>query len=225
VAARIRTAPTSANGKRSGPGAVAPTSRTWLNTPNFTVVTDEMQTYRCGGCGASDTALAPDQLVPGGRYDSSIAINIAVDKSADHQPLNRQVATMKRAGLKVSRQTLWDQLNALATLCEPSYLALHDWMLKSHDLLHADETTWRMMVKGGAAKWWLWAIAAHDGFFCSVSPTRSAKAARGLLRDFDGSLMTRRSGYVPFPDGIERREDGSLDITLGIAEPSRLRAD
>jgi transposase len=156
----------------------------------YTVVTDEMQTYGCGSCGASDTALAPDQLVPGGRYDSSIAINVAVDKFADHQPLNRQVATMKRSGLNVSRQALWDQLNALATLCEPSYLALHDWMLKSHDLLHADETTWRMMVKGGAAKWWLWAIAAHDGFFCSVSPTRSAKAARGLLRDFDGSLMT-----------------------------------
>jgi hypothetical protein len=47
----------------------------------YTVVTDEMQVY---GCGSSDTALAPVQLVPGGRYDSSIAINTAVDKYADH---------------------------------------------------------------------------------------------------------------------------------------------
>jgi transposase len=176
----------------------------------YTVVTDEMQVYGCGGCGASDTALAPIQLVPGGRYDSSIAINTAVDKYADHQPLNRQVATMRRAGLIVSRQSLWDQLNALATLCEPSYQALQAWMLDSHDLLHADETTWRMMLKGGSTKWWLWAIAADDAFFCTVSPTRSAKAARGLLRDFDGALMT--DAYTVYNLLAKEAEQDTLEL-------------
>jgi hypothetical protein len=41
----------------------------------------------------------------------------------------------------------------------------------------------------------------------------------------EACALVQRSGYVPFPDGIELREDGSLDITLGIAEPSRLSAD
>ncbi len=128
--------------------------------------------------------------MPGGRYDSSVAVNAAVDRYVDHQPLNRQVATMRRAGLRTSRQALWNQINALARLCEPSYLALHDWMLREHKMLHADETTWRMMLRGGSGKWWLWALAAGDGFFCMALPTRGTKAARQLLRDYDGALMS-----------------------------------
>ena len=89
----------------------------------YTLVTDEKQMYGCGHCGHAETALAPPQLVPGGRYGNSIAINVAVDKYVDHQPLNRQVSAMRRAGLRVSRQALWNQLNALAKLCEPSYEA------------------------------------------------------------------------------------------------------
>ena len=157
----------------------------------YTLVTDHKQIYGCGdGCGATDTALAPAQLVAGGRYDSGVAVQIAVDKYVDHQPLNRQVAAMKRAGLTMSRQSVWDQLNALARLCAPTYLALHCWMLTSHELLHADETTWRMMLEGGSLKWWMWALAAPDGFFCMISPTRGTDAGRLLLRDFDGVLMS-----------------------------------
>jgi transposase len=157
----------------------------------YTVVTDKKQIYGCGGgCGVSETALGPTKLVPGGRYDASIAVQAAVDKYTDHQPLNRQVTAMKRAGLAMSRQSLWDQLNALATLCEPTYQALHQWMVTSQGLLHADETTWRMMLKGGSAKWWMWALASKTGFYCMVSPTRGTDAARLLLREFSGALMT-----------------------------------
>jgi len=117
----------------------------------YTVVIDEKQVYGCG-CGHTETALAAPQVVPGGRYDSSIGVQVAVDKYADHQPLNRQVSTMRRAGLRVSRQALWNQLLALAMFVKPCYEALHTWMIKEHTLLHADETTWRMMVVGGSAR-------------------------------------------------------------------------
>ena len=116
----------------------------------YTVVTDEKQVYGCGGCGHSEAALPPPQLVPGGRYDSSVAISVAVDKFVDHQPLNRQVKTMRRAGLRVTRQSLWDYLLALEVMCEPSFEAHHQWMLSQHTMLHADETSWRMMLKGGS---------------------------------------------------------------------------
>jgi transposase len=176
----------------------------------YTVVTDEKQVYGCGGCGASDTALGPLRLVTGGRYDSSIAVQAAVDKYTDHQPLNRQVAAMNRVGLKMSRQSLWDQLNALATLCEPSYQALHRWLLADQDLLHADETTWRMMLKGGSAQWWLWALASKDGFFCMVSPSRATKAARLLLQDFSGTLMT--DAYSVYAKLANEADQDRLDL-------------
>ncbi len=191
-------------------GKVDSSERIVVSERIYTVVTDEKQIYGCGTCGASDTALAPAQLVPGGRYDSSVAIQIAVDKYTDHQPLNRQVTSMKRSGLKVSRQSLWDQTEALAKLCEPSYQALHRSMLASDGLLHADETTWRMMVKGGSAKWWLWALASKDSFYCMVSPTRGTKAGRLLLQDFGGTLMS--DGYSVYAKLAREAEQENLKL-------------
>jgi transposase len=74
----------------------------------YTAVTDEKQIYGCGDCGTTDTALEPVQLVPGGRYDTSIAVQAAVDKHVDHLPLNRQTKAMRRAGLRITRQALWN---------------------------------------------------------------------------------------------------------------------
>ena len=97
---------------------------------------------------------------------------------------------MGRAGLRTTRQAMWNQLEALAKLCEPSYRAQHDWMLREHDMLHADETSWRMMLDGGSTRWWLWGLAAKDGFFCRPAPSRDSNAARLLLRNYSGGLMS-----------------------------------
>ena len=167
---------------------VESSERIQVTERKYTVVVDEKQVYGCG-CGHTETALAPVQLVPGGRYDTSVAIQAAVDKYTDHQPLNRQVSAMRRAGLRTSRQAMWDQIDALATLLEQNYLALHTWMLKEHKLLHADETSWRMMAKGGSSRWWMWALAAKDGFFCMAMPSRNTESGRQLLRDYAGALM------------------------------------
>jgi transposase len=59
--------------------------------------------------------------VPGGRYSVRFAISVAVDKYRDALPLARQVKRMASVGLKVTTQTLWDQINALATLLHHNY--------------------------------------------------------------------------------------------------------
>ena len=176
----------------------------------YTVVTDEKQVYGCGGCGRNESAPSPAQLVPGGRYDSSIAINVAIDKYVDHMPLNRQVRAMGRAGLKTTRQAMYDQLVALANLCEPSYQAQHDWMLSAHDMLHSDETSWRLMLKGGSARWWLWGLAANDGFYCEPSPSRDAKAARQLLRNYAGGLMS--DAYIVYKSLAAQAKQSLLSV-------------
>lgn len=176
----------------------------------YTVVTEERQVYGCGGCGHSETALAPPQLVPGGRYDSSVAINVAVDKYVDHMPLNRQVRAMRRAGLRTTRQAMWDQLEALAKLCEPSYQAQHDWMLSDHELLHADETSWRMMLDGGSTRWWMWGLAAKDGFFCMTAPSRDSNAARLLLRNYSGGLVS--DAYAVYKSLAAKGAQASLEV-------------
>jgi transposase len=67
-----------------------------------------------------------------------------VAKSADHHPLERQVKMMRRDGLEVDSQTLWDQLNALARHLEPAGRALRTHIL-SQSVIGADETHWRLM--------------------------------------------------------------------------------
>ena len=59
---------------------------------------------------------------------------------------------MRREGLDVAAQTLWDQLEALAAVLRPTYEALHQQVLAA-PVIGADETWWRVM-QGRAAKRW-----------------------------------------------------------------------
>jgi len=62
---------------------------------------------------------------------------------------------MEREGLTISTQSMWDQEEALASLLEPSYLALLQYILGA-DVIGADETHWRLMQPGASKKWWAW---------------------------------------------------------------------
>ena len=78
------------------------------------VVRHKRKKYRCSCGGCVETAPGPDKLIPGGRYSIDFAVSVAIAKYTDHLPLERQVRIMKRQGLVVDSQTLWDQLNAVA---------------------------------------------------------------------------------------------------------------
>jgi hypothetical protein len=47
-----------------------------------------------------------------------------VAKYLDHMPLERQVRIMRREGLTIDSQTLWDQIHALSRHLRPTYEAL-----------------------------------------------------------------------------------------------------
>ncbi len=95
--------------------------------------------YRCR-CNANVvTAPAATKLQPGGRYSVEFATEVAISKYLDHMPLERQVRMMRREGLDIDSQTLWDQLNVLARHLNPVYDALGEKVLES-PVIHADET-------------------------------------------------------------------------------------
>jgi len=151
------------------------------------------QKYRCTTCGRIDAATgAPEPLVPGGRYTPEFGVAVAVDKYADHLPLERQVDRFARQGLDVTSQTLWDQLVALYHLLLPAYLALHAWLL-AQSVVGADESPWRVMGKGRSARWWTWVLVGEDAVFYKLAPTRGKAAARELLAGFEGIVSV--DGY------------------------------
>jgi transposase len=92
------------------------------------------------------TAPSPQKLVPAGRYSVDFAIEVAADKHLDHLPLERQVWRMRREGLVVGSQTLWDQLNALAKRLAPLHARIRSYILGKR-VIGADETRWRIMGK------------------------------------------------------------------------------
>lgn len=152
------------------------------------------QKYRCK-CGACiETAPGPVKLFAGARYSVDFAVSVAIAKYADHLPLERQVKMMERHGLEIDSQTLWDQLNALASVLGPTDSALSAYVL-SQPVIGADETTWRLMggkgkkSGGDAKKWQVWTAAAPDAVFYQIQDSRSTEAARNLLGDYAGTIV------------------------------------
>src|SRR5207245_1685644 len=95
----------------------------------FVLVQHRRKKYRCACNGCIDTAPGPRRLTTrpdrrGRRYSPAFAVEVAVNKYVDHQPLERQARIMAREGLTIESQTLWDQLDAVATVLPPAYDAL-----------------------------------------------------------------------------------------------------
>jgi transposase len=176
---------------------------------SYHIVRHRRQKYRCRCGECVDTALGPPKLIPGGRYSVDFAVAVAVAKYVDHLPLTRQVRQMARAGLAVDSQTLWDQLHALERHLLPSYEALHDFVLEA-PVVGADETTWRLLEKGGGKRWYAWSITCPEAVYYRIDPSRSAEAARKILREYRGIVVA--DGYGAY--ATLARERGAQAFTL-----------
>lgn len=159
---------------------------------SYQVVTHKRQKYACRCNGAVVTAPGPAKLIPGGRYSLDFAVHVAEAKYLDHMPLERQVRTMRRRGLDVDAQTLFDQIFALYRHLEPTYQAICR-RVQGAEVAFMDETHWRMMNADGSHRWWTWCLASEDAVAYWFSPHRSAEAADGFLKGFTGVLMS--DGY------------------------------
>jgi transposase len=115
----------------------------------YVLVTHKRHKYRCRCNAQVQTAPGPLKLIPGGRYSLEFAIQVVLDKYLFHLPLERQVRMMLRLGLEVDSQTLWDQIQALERILNPAYALIHAHLL-SAQVLHADETPWPLLKKGGS---------------------------------------------------------------------------
>jgi transposase len=147
--------------------------------------------YSCG-CGVVTAPVVP-KLIPQGRYSPNVAIQIAIDKYADHLPLERQVKAMARQGLKTTSQSLFDQLWGLAEVLRPVWLRLGEYVRKQL-VLFVDESRWPLFPtkyskKVKTTKWHIWTMASEQGVFYLVQGTRSTQGAKNLLQDYQGHVM------------------------------------
>jgi len=150
--------------------------------------------YNCA-CGAAPvTADGPLRMPGGGLYSLDFAIDVAFHKYGLHLPLERQVRWMVQQGLDMSSSTLWDQIEKLARVLSLAYGALRPHVLSS-EVIHGDETRWRMLSKGGKL-WWVWCIGRHDAVYYQIEPTRGHQVVVEMLDGFRGVLMV--DDYVAY---------------------------
>jgi transposase len=143
--------------------------------------------YRCE-CGAAPvTAEGPLRMPGGGLYSLNFAIEVAFSKYGLHLPLERQARWMVQQGLDMSSSTLWDQIEQLARVLSLSYETLRPYVLSS-ELLHGDETRWRMLNNGGKT-WWVWCVGRHDAVYYRIEPSRGHQVIVDILDGFAGVLM------------------------------------
>ena len=187
----------------------------------YKVEKHKRQKYNCGHCGHIDTALGPLKLIVGGRYDLSFVIQVAMDKYLSHLPLERQVQRMRRRGLRVTTQTLWDQLSALYVVLLPVYLAIHKEVLQS-PVLHADETTWRMMGKGRSRKWWMWSLVTEEAAYYAIESSRGHQVAKQLFKAYDGIVVA--DGYSAYKT-LEQARTRAGGEQLGLDGASQVLPD
>lgn len=167
----------------------------------FVLVRHKRKKYRCKCGGCVETALGPDKLIAGGRYSIGFAVSVAIAKYADHLPLERQVRMMRRAGLIIDSQTLWDQIHALERKLVLTGERLHEYVL-SQPVIGADETFWRLMDSGENKRWQTWAVCAPDAVSYRIEDSRSAKAAGDVLDKYQGTVLC--DGYSAY-DSLQKR--------------------
>jgi transposase len=164
----------------------------------FVLVTHKRQKYRCACNGCVDTAPGPLRLagrpdVRGQRYSPEFAVEVAISKYCDHLPLERQTRVMRREGLEVESQTLWDQIEALATVLKPTYEALRRHVL-SAPVIGADETWWRFMRGREGKRWWAWSVTSPDAVAYTILESRSQEAARQVPAAMEASCSPTATG-------------------------------
>jgi transposase len=157
----------------------------------FVVVKQRRKKYRCRCNACVVTAPPPPKLAPGSRYSIAFAVEVAAAKFLDHLPLERQAKIMRREGLVVDSQTLWDQINLLAHHLAPTVQAIRGSVLESA-VVGADETPWRLMG-GHPKRWWVWALTDGELAAYAILDSRSKEAASEVLRSYRGIVIA--DGY------------------------------
>jgi len=160
---------------------------------SFVLVKHRRKKYRCRCNACVETALGPAKLKPGSRYSPEFAVEVVTAKYLDHIPLERQVRIMGREGLRVDSQTLWDQAETVARLLAPSGRALFDLVL-AEELVHADESWWRLMETKAAKRWWAWSVGTEEAVCYKILDSRSQEAAREVLGQYRGIVMADAYG-------------------------------
>jgi transposase len=154
---------------------------------SYRLIKVKQQKYvcRCGGC--VETAPGPERAIKGGRYSLAFAIKVALDKYLDHLPLARQERILKRHGVVVTAQTLWDQCFALGRRLADTAEAIFQHALE-HPVIGLDQTSWPRLDGKGEKPWQMWCITAPGVVAHKIRDDKGAGTFKELVGNYRGTI-------------------------------------
>ena len=174
-------------------------------------------TYACRNCEANSHSVPvvkaemPEPVIKGGFASADTIAHIAVQKYMMASPLYRQEDEWKQSGILLSRQTMSNWLiKASEDWLSAAYEELKSSLCK-HEVLHADETTLRVLKEPGktaGSKCYMWLYrtsgeAKNQIVLYDYQRDRKAIHAEEFLKGFKGYLHTDGyEGYHKLPEEI-----------------------
>jgi len=147
--------------------------------------------YACRPCeGNLAVAPLPASPIEQGMAAPGLLAHVLVSKFADHLPLNRQEAMLRRAGIELPRSTLCDWVLGAAECLRPLYEHLIG-CVRLGDILHSDDTPVPLREKGATvkARAWGWVnpqlrLAAYE-----FTVSRAGIHPQSFLTGWEGYLI------------------------------------
>lgn len=167
--------------------------------------------YACRPCqGEVAVAKLPAFPIEQGMAAPGLLAYILISKFADHMPLNRLEAILRRHGIELPRSTLCDWVLACSNLLMPLYGHLVQ-TVTAGDILHTDDTIIPLQAKGATVKARAWAylcpklnLVAYE-----FTQSRAGKFPQAFLRQWNGYLVADAyAGYDRLFDNPKLLEVG-----------------
>lgn len=150
----------------------------------YFVVRQLLHKYRCPQChGDIKTAPCPPKIKSGSSYSDEMMCDVAMSKYLELVPVERYATIAGREGLEdLPANSLIETTHYVADFVEPVYKELEKEITESK-VLHADETTHRMMEGDKNKNWYLWGFSNHKTSYFELHGTRSGDVASEILSD------------------------------------------
>lgn len=155
---------------------------------SYRIVKVQQQKYVCRCGGSIETAPGPERVTPGGRYSLDFAVKVAIDKYLDHIPLARQERILRRHGLEVTSQSLWDQLHALGMRLDSASRALLARVL-AEPVIGLDQTGWPRLDGKGDKPWQMWCVTGPRAVVHRIQDDKGADTFRKLVGNYEGVIV------------------------------------
>ena len=164
--------------------------------------------YACPeGCeGQVSMEPKPLQPIEKGLPGPGLLAHVVTSKYGDHQPLHRLEQILKRNGIHIARQTMWDWVWAGAMLLLPLWELKKERLLASR-ILQTDDTPVQMRGQKVKSRMWVYVgDEVHPYIILEHTRSRERDGPMEFLKGFKGILL---ADAYPGYDGLFK--DGQVE--------------